>query len=160
MSSSLVIPTGSRAEIYQALLPQLQALLAHEENLIANLANTAAVLKEAFSFFWVGFYLASDAGDELILGPFQGPLACTRIPAGKGVCGTSFAEARSIVVPDVELFPGHIACSSRSRSEIVIPLRRSTGEIWGVLDIDSEELNSFDEQDAHYLEQLVALLDG
>ncbi len=158
MSESLFIPTGSRQEIYEALLPQLEGLLQSESNTIANLANTAAVLKESLGFFWVGFYLATETGEELVLGPFQGPLACTRIAKGRGVCGTSFAEARTVIVPDVDQFPGHIACSSRSRSEIVVPLRRASGEVWGVLDIDSEELSSFDELDARYLERLVCLL--
>ncbi len=158
MSESLFIPAGNRQDVYEALLPQLEGLLQSESNTIANLANTAAVLKEALGFFWVGFYLATETGEELVLGPFQGPLACTRIAKGRGVCGTSFAEARTVIVPDVELFPGHIACSSRSRSEIVVPLRRASGEVWGVLDIDSEELSSFDELDARYLEQLVSLL--
>ncbi len=162
MSESLYIPEGeqvSRQEIYEAILPQLEALLSAETDRIANLANTAAVLKEAFGFFWVGFYL-KHTEDELVLGPFQGPLACTRIRKGKGVCGTSFAEARTVIVPDVDLFPGHIACSSRSRSEIVVPLIAEDGEVWGVLDIDSERLADFDELDAQYLERLVQILNA
>ncbi len=162
MAESIYIPKGeqvSRQEIYEAILPQLEGLLSIETDRIANLANTAAVLKEAFGFFWVGFYL-KDSEEELVLGPFQGPLACTRIRKGKGVCGTSFAEARTVIVPDVDLFPGHIACSSRSRSEIVVPLIAEDGEVWGVLDVDSEKLADFDELDAQYLERLVQLLNA
>ncbi len=160
MSESLYIPEGNhvtRKDVYESILPQLDGLLGLEVDRIANLANTAAVLKEAFGFFWVGFYLM-DSPDELVLGPFQGPLACTRIRKGKGVCGTSFAEARTVIVPDVDLFPGHIACSSRSRSEIVVPLIAENGDVWGVLDVDSEKLADFDELDAQYLERIVSLL--
>ncbi|GHT42409.1 hypothetical protein FACS189437_10310 [Bacteroidia bacterium] len=140
---------SSREEKYKSLLPQIKALVGDEPDLIANLANISAILKEAFGFFWVGFYLVK--GKELVLGPFQGPVACTRIPFGKGVCGTAWKEQRTIIVPDVEQFPGHIACSSESKSEIVIPLF-SEGNIIGVLDIDSDRLNAFDEIDAKYLE--------
>ena len=159
MAEDLYISGGTKAEKYDALLPQIKALLTGETDLVANLANVAAALKETFSFFWVGFYLVKE--DCLVLGPFQGPVACTRILKGRGVCGTAWSEARTLVVPDVDAFPGHIACSSLSRSEIVVPLKRSTGTVWGVLDIDSEELDRFDEVDAAYLEQIVCwLTDG
>ncbi|MDR3217973.1 MAG: GAF domain-containing protein [Dysgonamonadaceae bacterium] len=155
MSENIIYPKqASREEQYKCLLPQIKALVASEPDLIANLANLAAVLKQAFGFFWVGFYLVK--GHELVLGPFQGPVACTRIPFGKGVCGTAWKERRSIIVPDVELFPGHIACSSESKSEIVIPLF-GNGEIIGVLDIDSELLNNFNATDAEYLSQILSL---
>lgn len=155
MSEELTFISGNKVEKYHSLLPQLKALLQGENDLIANLANTAAALKEAFDFFWVGFYLVRD--DQLVLGPFQGPVACTRIRKGKGVCGTAWQEAATQVVPDVEAFPGHIACSSLSRSEIVVPLLKD-GEVWGVLDIDSDNLNSFDETDRKYLEEVVTFL--
>lgn len=135
------------------MLPQLGALLDGETDLIANLANVAAALKQTFDFFWVGFYVVK--GDCLVLGPFQGPVACTRIRRGKGVCGTAWKEARTVVVPDVDLFPGHIACSSASRSEIVVPVRQGETVV-AVLDIDSDRLAAFDETDAHYLERLAA----
>ena len=156
MSSHLSIHSGSKEERYAALLPQLKAILSNETDDIANMANTAACLWETFHFWWVGFYRV--VGNELILGPFQGPLACTRIAKGRGVCGTAWQEARTIVVPDVEQFPGHIACSSASRSEIVVPIMKD-GRIVGVLDIDSEHLNTFDETDQYWLEQIVLLLD-
>lgn len=155
MSEELTFISGNKVEKYHSLLPQLKALLQGENDLIANLANTAAALKEAFDFFWVGFYLVRD--DQLVLGPFQGPVACTRIRKGKGVCGTAWQEAATQVVPDVEAFPGHIACSSLSRSEIVVPLLKD-GEVWGVLDIDSDSLNSFDETDRKYLEEMATFL--
>lgn len=155
MSEELTFISGNKVEKYHSLLPQLKALLQGENDLIANLANTAAALKEAFDFFWVGFYLVRDG--QLVLGPFQGPVACTRIRKGKGVCGTAWQEAATQVVPDVEAFPGHIACSSLSRSEIVVPLLKD-GEVWGVLDIDSDNLNSFDETDRKYLEEVVTFL--
>lgn len=151
MSEDLLIKSGSKDEQYRSLLPQIYALLSGEEDLIANLANVAAALKEAFGFFWVGFYVVKH--DELVLGPFQGPVACTRIRKGRGVCGTAWAESVTQLVPDVDAFPGHIACSSLSRSEIVIPLLKD-GIVWGVLDVDSEHLNSFDETDKRYLEEL------
>jgi len=141
----------SKEETYKSLLPQIQELVKKEQDLIANLANIAAALKHAFGFFWVGFYLAK--GDELVLGPFQGPIACTRIPFGKGVCGTAWKERRTIIVPDVEQFPGHIACNSESKSEIVVPLFEN-GEIIGILDIDCDRLNALDETDAAYLEKI------
>lgn len=133
------------------MLPQLQALVDTETNLIANLANIAAALKQTFNFFWVGFYMIED--NELVLAPFQGPIACTRIRFGRGVCGTAWKEARTLIVPDVEQFPGHIACSSDSKSEIVVPIIKE-GSVIGVLDIDSDTLNSFDETDARYLEEI------
>lgn len=151
MAEDLNIAQGTKEEKFRTLLPQLKSLLEGEGDLIANLANASAALKETFGFFWVGFYLVK--GEELVLGPFQGPIACTRIKKGRGVCGTAWAKAQTLVVPDVDAFPGHIACSSLSRSEIVVPLRRGD-EVWGVLDIDSEELNSFDETDARFLEEL------
>lgn len=155
MAEDLNIAQGTKEEKYRTLLPQLKSLLEGEDDLIANLANASAALKETFGFFWVGFYLVK--GEELVLGPFQGPIACTRIKKGRGVCGTAWAKARTLVVPDVDAFPGHIACSSLSRSEIVVPLRNAEG-VWGVLDIDSEELNSFDETDARFLEEVCSWL--
>lgn len=156
MAEELYIEAGGKAEKYAALLPQLRNLLAGEEDLVANLANVSAALKETFRFFWVGFYIVK--GEELVLGPFQGPVACTRIRKGRGVCGTAWARGETLMVPDVDAFPGHIACSSLSRSEIVVPLKREDGEVWGVLDIDSEKLGSFDETDARFLEEMVKML--
>lgn len=144
-----------KKEQYALLLKQVQGLLEGESDRVANMANVAAVLHEAFGFWWTGFYLVQ--GRELVLGPFQGPVACTRIPFGRGVCGTAWQQGRTVVVPDVEEFPGHIACSSASRSEIVVPLIRG-GEVLGVLDIDSRELATFDARDAAGLEAIVALL--
>ncbi len=155
MAEEIHIPTGSKQEKYVSLYPQLQALVAGEPDAIANMANIASVLKEAFGFFWVGFYRV--LGDQLVLGPFQGPVACTRITYGKGVCGTAWKEERSIVVPDVDEFPGHIACSSHSRSEIVVPVV-SGGTVIAVLDIDSDQLNTFDEIDSFYLEQICGII--
>lgn len=156
MAEDLCISTGSKAEKYRTLLPQIKSLIEGEEDLIANLGNVSAALKETFGFFWVGFYLLK--GGELVLGPFQGPIACTRIKKGRGVCGASWERAETIVVPDVDEFPGHIACSSLSRSEIVVPLLRADGEVWGVLDIDSERLSAFDETDARFLKELCSWL--
>ena len=156
MAEDLCISNGSKAEKYQTLLPQIKSLIEGENDLIANLANVSAALKETFGFFWVGFYLVK--GEELILGPFQGPIACTRIRKGRGVCGAAWAKAETLVVPDVDAFPGHIACSSLSRSEIVVPLIRENGEVWGVLDIDSESLNTFDEIDARFLGEICSWL--
>lgn len=147
--------TLSKEKKYEQLLPQLAGLTAGESDLVANLANVAAALKEAFGFFWVGFYLVKD--QELVLGPFQGPVACTRIGFGKGVCGAAWKEARTIVVPDVEAFPGHIACSSLSKSEIVVPILKN-GEVVMVLDVDSDKLNQFDATDARWLERLSELI--
>ena len=151
MAENLIIGTGNKEDKYRELLPQLHALVSTEMDLIANLANVAAALKQTFGFFWVGFYLVKE--DELVLGPFQGPIACTRIHLGKGVCGTAWKEARTLIVPDVEQFPGHIACSSDSKSEIVVPILQQS-EVIGVLDIDSDELDSFDTIDARYLEEI------
>ncbi|MGZ8510744.1 MAG: GAF domain-containing protein [Chitinophagaceae bacterium] len=155
MAEDLSIITGSKKEQYQSLLPQINGLLEGEPDLIANLANTVAALKEQFGWLWVGFYIVKN--NELVLGPFQGPVACTRIQKGKGVCGSSWTEAKTLIVPDVEKFPGHIACSSLSRSEIVVPVIRD-GEVIAVLDVDSEELNQFDTTDQYYLEQIVELI--
>jgi L-methionine (R)-S-oxide reductase len=155
MAEDLTISKGSKEEQYINLLPQIKGLLDGETDLIANLANVAAALKEQFNFFWVGFYLVKE--DELVLGPFQGPVACTRIKKGRGVCGSSWDQAKTLIVPDVEKFPGHIACSSLSKSEIVVPMRNGPA-IVGVLDVDSNELNSFDEIDQVYLENIIELL--
>lgn len=155
MAENLIINGGNKQEQYEALLPQLQSLTSGETDIVANMANVAAALKQTFGFFWVGFYVVKE--EMLVLAPFQGPLACTRIRYGKGVCGTAWKEARTIVVPDVEQFPGHIACSSDSRSEIVVPVVRD-GKVVAVLDIDSDKLNGFDGTDAGYLEKLCAFL--
>jgi L-methionine (R)-S-oxide reductase len=152
-----IIKSGTRAEQYESLIPQIKGLLTGESDLVANLANVAAALKEQFGWLWVGFYLVK--GEELVLGPFQGPVACTRIRKGKGVCGAAWAQGETIIVPDVEAFPGHIACSSASRSEIVLPLF-SAGEVVGVLDVDSEYLNEFDEVDARFLAEILTLING
>ena len=155
MAEDLSINKGEKAEQYQSLIPQIKGLLEGEPDLIANLANVAAALKEQFGWFWVGFYLVKH--EQLVLGPFQGPVACTRINKGRGVCGSSWAKAETLIVPDVEKFPGHIACSSLSRSEIVVPLMKE-GMVWGVLDVDSEVLDQFDEIDKQYLETIVELI--
>jgi L-methionine (R)-S-oxide reductase len=155
MAEDLHINSGSKEEQYLSLIPQIKGLIDGEPDLVANLANIAAALKEQFGFFWVGFYLVK--GDELVLGPFQGPVACTRIRKGRGVCGTSWSQANTLIVPDVEQFPGHIACSSVSKSEIVVPLLKNN-EVWGVLDVDSDQYNSFDEKDAAFLEEIVSLI--
>ncbi|MES2773604.1 MAG: GAF domain-containing protein [Bacteroidota bacterium] len=155
MAEDLVITTGTKAESYQSIIPQIKALIEGEPDLVANLANTVAALKEQFGWFWVGFYLVKN--DELVLAPFQGPVACTRIRKGRGVCGASWAEAKTLIVPDVEKFPGHIACSSLSKSEIVVPVIRN-GEVIGVLDVDASELEQFDETDQQFLEQIVGLI--
>ena len=140
---------------YELLLKQAQALVKDESNLIANMSNLSSLIHFTFGFWWTGFYFVD--GKQLVLGPFQGPLACTRIPYGKGVCGTAWAQGKTLVVPDVEQFPGHIACSSESRSEIVVPIFKD-GEMWAELDIDSKELNTFDEIDKKWLEQIVKVL--
>lgn len=155
MAEDLSIAHGTKAEQYESILLQIRGLLEGENDLVANLGNVAAALKEQFRWWWIGFYLVKR--DELVLGPFQGPVACTRISKGRGVCGTSWARAESVIVPDVEAFPGHIACSSLSRSEIVVPMIRN-GEVWGVLDADSEYPAHFDETDQKYLEEIVSLL--
>jgi GAF domain-containing protein len=152
MSEDLLISQGTKEEQYKNLLPQIMGLLEGETDLIANLANIAAALKEQFNWLWVGFYLVKN--EELVVGPFQGPVACTRIKKGRGVCGTSWAEARTLIVPDVEKFPGHIACSSLSRSEIVVPVIRNN-EVVAVLDVDSEMTDHFDTTDEKYLNQVV-----
>ena len=153
MAENLIIATASdKKEKYETLLPQIEALISGETDLIANLSNIAAALKQTFNFFWVGFYIVR--GNELVLGPFQGPIACTRIGLGKGVCGTSWKEKKTIIVPDVDAFPGHIACASESKSEIVVPIFNVHNEVTMVLDVDSDQLNSFDEMDKEYLEQL------
>ena len=180
MSEDLNIVAGTKPEQYESLVPQIKGLLEGETDLVANLANVVAALKEQFKWLWIGFYLVkpasvkvtaatkisvdtssyakASADMELVLGPFQGPIACTRIRKGKGVCGTSWAKAQTIIVPDVENFPGHIACSSLSRSEIVVPITRNN-EVIAVLDVDSEELDHFDETDKVYLEQIVELIE-
>ena len=147
---------GTKKEKYESLLPQIEGLLYGEENLVANLANIAAALKEGMDFFWVGFYLV-DNEDELVLGPFQGPVACTRIKKGKGVCGTSWEKDETLIVPDVDAFPGHIACASASKSEIVIPLKQN-GKVVGVLDVDSDKLDDFDPTDQAYLQRILDLI--
>ena len=155
MSEQLIIQGETKQERYEALLPQIRSVVENEPDLIANMANVAAMLHETFGFWWTGFYRVQ--GEELVLGPFQGPMACTRIKKGRGVCGTAWAKAETQVVPDVDQFPGHIACSSASRSEIVVPIFRA-GEVVAVLDIDSAVLDTFDETDRRYLEQIVKIL--
>ena len=150
-----IIQTTNKAAQYQSLIPQIEALIAGEDDLVANLANIGAALKEQFNWFWVGFYILKN--DELVLGPFQGPVACTRIAKGKGVCGVAWEQASTLIVADVDEFPGHIACSSLSRSEIVVPLFHN-GEVAGVLDVDSEHLAHFDATDKAFLELLVKLV--
>ena len=155
MSEQLIISGETKQERYEALLLQIKAVIEDEPDLIANMANVAAMLHETFGFWWTGFYRVE--GEELVLGPFQGPMACTRIKKGRGVCGTAWAEAQTQVVPDVDQFPGHIACSSASRSEIVVPIFQE-GEVIAVLDIDSAQLGTFDQTDRRYLEQVVEML--
>jgi len=155
MAEDLQIISGNKTEQYQSLLPQIKGLLEGETDLVANLANIAAALKEQFGWLWTGFYLVKE--DELVLGPFQGPVACTRIRKGRGVCGTSWAEAKTLIVPDVEKFPGHIACSSLSKSEIVVPLIKD-GVVTGLLDVDASEYDQFDETDKRFLEEIVGML--
>jgi len=152
MAEDLYVIEGSKEDQYKSLLPQIKGLLEGETDLIANLANVAAALKEQFKWLWIGFYLVKN--NELVVGPFQGPVACTRIKKGRGVCGTSWTEAKTIIVDDVEKFPGHIACSSLSRSEIVVPIIKNN-DVIGVLDVDSEMLNYFDETDRRYLEMIL-----
>ena len=151
----LIIQGETKQELYEALLPQIKAVVEEEPDFIANMANVAAMLHETFGFWWTGFYRV--VGEALVLGPFQGPMACTRIRKGRGVCGTAWAEETTQVVPDVEQFPGHIACSSASRSEIVVPVWKA-GTLIAVLDIDSAQLATFDDTDRRYLEQIVQLL--
>ncbi|MFN5133743.1 MAG: GAF domain-containing protein [Chitinophagaceae bacterium] len=156
MAEDLHIIQGTKEEQYKELIPQIKGLLTGEPDLIANLANICAALKEQFGWLWVGFYWVKN--EELVLAPFQGPVACTRIRKGKGVCGTSWTEAKTLIVPDVEQFPGHIACSSLSKSEIVVPVIRS-GVVLGVLDVDGVDLNTFDETDQKFLEEIVSLIE-
>ncbi|WP_118950657.1 GAF domain-containing protein [Taibaiella helva] len=155
MAEELMPVTGSKEEQYAALLPQIEALVTYEPDLVANLANVTAALKEQFGWLWTGFYLVKE--NELVLGPFQGPIACTRIAKGRGVCGTVWARGETIIVPDVEQFPGHIACSSSSRSEIVVPVFKE-GQVVAVLDVDSEQLAQFDDTDKQWLEKTVAAI--
>lgn len=175
MAEQLTITATDKAGIYAQILPQIKAVVSAETDMIANMANVSAILKEAFGFWWVGFYIVRPCGEEtdngtgnypgrcsgadtsmqLVLGPFQGPLACTRIHKGRGVCGTAWAQKETIIVPDVEQFPGHIACSSLSRSEIVVPLFDAFGEVMAVLDIDSEHLGTFDVTDKEWLEKML-----
>ena len=158
MAENLYIPeTTERVEIYEAVIPQIEALISSEADLIANLANISAAIKQAFGFYWIGFYLDNKVG-ELVLGPFQGPIACTRISYDRGVCGHSFSTKETVIVPDVDQFPGHIACSSASKSEIVVPLFNSKNEICGVLDVDSDLLDDFSELDKVWLEKLLKVL--
>ena len=154
MSENLIIKGDSKKELYENLLPQIKALIEGETDVIANMANVSACLKDTFNFWWVGFYRV--LGDALVLGPFQGPLACTRIAKGKGVCGTAWQKAQTIMVPDVDAFPGHIACSSRTKSEIVVPIINK-GVVTAVLDIDSEKADNFDDADKFYLEKIAVL---
>ena len=156
MAEDLTIIEGNKTTIYQSLIPQIKALMEGEPDLIANLANISAALKEQFGWLWVGFYLVKK--DELVLGPFQGPVACTRIRKGRGVCGAAWLSAQTLIVPDVEKFAGHIACSSLSKSEIVVPIIRNNTVV-GVLDVDSELLNLFDETDQQYLEEIISFIE-
>ena len=155
MAEDLKIIRGSKTDQYESLVPQIKGLLEGETDLVANLANIAAALKEQFGWFWVGFYLVKN--DELVLGPFQGPVACTRIRKGRGVCGSSWEQGKTLIVPDVEKLPGHIACSSLSKSEIVVPVIRNN-EVVAVLDVDSDQYDQFDSTDQQYLEQIVSLI--
>lgn len=157
MAETLHIPqTDNRQSLYDSLIPQLDALITGETDLIANLANVAAALREAFGFFWVGFYLVKE--DQLVLGPFQGPIACTRIAFDKGVCGAAYTRRETILVPDVDAFPGHIACSSASKSEVVVPIANQAGDVVMVLDVDSDRLNDFSETDVLGLEAVGRLI--
>lgn len=157
MAETLHIPqTDNRQAIYASLIPQIESLISDETDLIANLANVAAALREAFGFFWVGFYLVKDG--QLVLGPFQGPVACTRIAFDKGVCGAAYTRGETILVPDVDAFPGHIACSSASKSEVVVPVFNQEGAVMMVLDVDSDRLDDFSQADALGLEAVVRLI--
>lgn len=157
MAENLYIPKGvTKTEKYEVLLPQMSALIEHERDLVANLANISSALHMAFDWWWVGFYWVK--GEELVLGPFQGPIACTRIGFGKGVCGTAWKEEKTQLVPDVELFPGHIACSSATKSEIVVPIFDNTQKVVGVLDVDSEKYDVLDDIDVFYLEKIVDII--
>ncbi len=156
MAEELIISTGDKEQRYRELLPQIQGLLSGEDDIIANMANMVAALQMTFNWLWIGFYIVR--GEQLVLGPFQGPIACTRINKGKGVCGSAWQSGEIQLVPDVEQYPGHIACSSLSKSEIVLPVRNTLGEIIAVLDVDSEMLNQFDVIDAKYLAQIIKLI--
>ena len=156
MAEDLKITATTKSEKYEQLFPQIRSLIEGEEDVTANLANISAALKTAFDFLWVGFYLVKE--DELVLGPFQGPVACTRIRKGKGVCGSAWSQKKNIIVPDVDAFPGHIACSSMSKSEIVLPLFSKTGDVVAVLDVDSENLDFFDKTDELHLSSIVQLI--
>lgn len=157
MAEELIISTSTdKQQRYETLIPQIEALVSGEPDLIANLSNIVAALKQTMNFFWVGFYLVKE--NQLVLGPFQGPIACTRINFGKGVCGTSWKEKKTIIVPDVEAFPGHIACSSASKSEIVLPAFKNE-EVFLVLDVDSDKLNDFDGTDEQYLSQVMQIIE-
>lgn len=157
MAEELIINTSTdKREKYESLLPQIEGLISYEDDLIANLSNIAAALKFGMNFFWVGFYIVKN--DELVLGPFQGPIACTRIRKGKGVCGTAWEKNETVLVPNVDEFPGHIACSSDSKSEIVLTASKN-GEVQLILDVDSDQLNDFDEVDKEYLEQLMKMIE-
>lgn len=155
MAEDLILVNGNKVAQYESIIPQIEGLLMGETDLVANMANVCAALKEQFNWFWVGFYLIKDK--ELVLAPFQGPVACTRIQKGRGVCGTSWAEAKTLIVPDVAVFPGHIACSSLSKSEIVVPIIKNNIVI-GVLDVDSEYFNHYDEIDQSGLEKIISLI--
>lgn len=155
MAEDLSIVQGTKEEKYKSVIPQIKALIDGEPDLVANLANIVAALMEQFRWLWVGFYLIKE--NQLVLAPFQGPVACTRIKKGRGVCGTSWEKAETVIVPDIEKFPGHIACSSKSRSEIVVPIIRNN-KVRGVLDVDSEQLAAFDEADKQFLEEIVDLI--
>ena len=158
MAESLAFSkTADRSVIYKEIAPQIEALIGDESDVIANLANVAAVLKEAFGFFWVGFYIAKD--NQLVLGPFQGPLACTRIEFGQGVCGHAYSTASTVIVPNVDEFPGHIACSSASKSEIVVPIMNDDGSVFGVLDVDSDRLDDFSQTDRDGLSNVVSVIE-
>ena len=158
MAESLAFSkTADRSVIYKEIAPQIEGLIGDESDVIANLANVAAVLKEAFGFFWVGFYIAKD--NQLVLGPFQGPLACTRIEFGQGVCGHAYSTASTVIVPNVDEFPGHIACSSASKSEIVVPIMNGDGSVFGVLDVDSDRLDDFSETDREGLTNVVSVIE-
>jgi len=158
MAESLAFSkTADRSVIYEEIVPQIEALIGDESDVIANLANVAAVLKEAFGFFWVGFYIAKN--NQLVLGPFQGPLACTRIEFGQGVCGHAYSTASTVIVPNVDEFPGHIACSSASKSEIVVPIMNGDGSVLGVLDVDSDRLDDFSETDREGLTNVVSVIE-
>ena len=158
MAEELLVPTNTdRATVYNALFPQIQALVSTESDLIANLANISAALKEAFGFFWVGFYIVKEG--QLVLGPFQGPIACTRIAFDKGVCGASYSQKKTLIVPDVEEFPGHIACNSASKSEIVLPVFHRNGTVAMVLDVDSDKLDDFNIVDDRELRKILKLIE-